>query len=126
MLYFRQLRARFVLEKVALGHVLSLVSIVTTSLHIPISFKDLLFPHPVVQEPLVGQGLLIVEASRSHSDTHTLSWSPLDEWPGRRRDPYLATHNTHKRQTSTPRRDSKPQSYKARGRRPMLEAFADH
>ena len=28
--------------------------------------------------------------------------TPLDEWSARHRDPYLATHNTHDRQTSTP------------------------
>jgi hypothetical protein len=37
-------------------------------------------------EPLVGQGLLIIE-------------DPLDEWSARRRDLYLTTHNTHKKRT---------------------------
>jgi hypothetical protein len=32
----------------------------------------------------------------------TLGRTPLDEWPARRRDLYLTTHNTHKRQTSMP------------------------
>jgi hypothetical protein len=32
----------------------------------------------------------------------TLSRTPLDEWPARRRDLYLTTHNKHKRQTSMP------------------------
>ena len=50
----------------------------------------------MAQQPLVGQGLLIIEASRSHSDT------PPDEWSTRRRDLFLTTHNTHKRQTSMP------------------------
>jgi hypothetical protein len=36
----------------------------------------------------------------------TLSGTPLDGWSARRRDLYLATHNTQKRQTSMPRRDS--------------------
>jgi len=48
---------------------------------------------------LVGQGLLIFENSRSHSVKH----APLGrtcEWPARRRDLHLTTHNTHKRQTS--------------------------
>jgi hypothetical protein len=31
---------------------------------------------------------------------NTLGRSPLDEWSARRRDLYLTTHNTHKRQTS--------------------------
>jgi hypothetical protein len=32
----------------------------------------------------------------------TLGRTPLDEWSARRRDLYLTTHNTHKRQTSKP------------------------
>jgi hypothetical protein len=32
----------------------------------------------------------------------TLRRTPLDEWSARRRDLYLTTHNTHKRQTSMP------------------------
>ena len=32
----------------------------------------------------------------------TVSRTPLDEWPARRRDLYLKTHNTHNRQTSMP------------------------
>jgi hypothetical protein len=51
--------------------------------------------------PLVGHGLLIIEASRSHPFGHTtIGRTPLDEWSARRRDLYLTTHNTHKRQTS--------------------------
>ena len=50
----------------------------------------------MAQQPPVGQGLLIIEDSRSHSD------SPLDEWSARHRDLYLTTHNTHKRHTSMP------------------------
>jgi len=30
----------------------------------------------------------------------TLGRTPLDEWPARRSDLYLTTHNTHNRQTS--------------------------
>ena len=57
----------------------------------------------MVQQPPVGQGLLIVEDSWSHSFRHTtLGKTPLDEWSARRRDFYLTTHNTHKRQTSMP------------------------
>ena len=36
----------------------------------------------------------------SHSDTHILGMTPLDEGSARRRDLYLTTHNIHKRQTS--------------------------
>jgi len=38
----------------------------------------------------------------------TLSKNPLDEWSARRRDLYLTTHNTHKRQTYTPLTRFKP------------------
>ena len=62
---------------------------------------------------LVGPGLLICEASWSHSwptrthtnthtHTHTLSMTPLDEWSARRRALYLTSHNTHNRETSRP------------------------
>ena len=37
----------------------------------------------------------------NHTDT-TLGRTPLDEWSARRTDLYLATHNTHNRQTSMP------------------------
>jgi hypothetical protein len=38
-----------------------------------------------------------------HTDRHTtLVRTPLDEGPARRRDLYLTTHNTHKRQISMP------------------------
>ena len=33
---------------------------------------------------------------------NTFGKTPLDEWSARRRDLYLTTHNTHKRQTSMP------------------------
>jgi len=48
---------------------------------------------------LVGQGLLIVEDSWSHSNT-TVGRHPLDEWSAQCRDLYQTTYNTHKRQTS--------------------------
>jgi len=46
----------------------------------------------MTQQPLVGQGLLTVEVSRSYSDT------PHSVGP----DLYLITHNIHNRQISTP------------------------
>ena len=55
---------------------------------------------PVTQQPLLGQGLLIVKASQSHSDTHALGRTPLEECSVRRRDLYLTTHNIHKGHTS--------------------------
>jgi hypothetical protein len=52
----------------------------------------------------MGLGLLV--SSRFHAHTHlrhtTLGRTPLDEGPTRRRDLYLTSHNTHKRQTSMP------------------------
>jgi hypothetical protein len=50
---------------------------------------------------LVGLGFF-VEVMRSHSDTHTLGTTPLDERSARRKVFYLKTHNIHKRQTSMP------------------------
>jgi len=42
--------------------------------------------------------------------THTtLGSAPLDEWPDRRRDLYLTTHNNHNRQTSMPRAGFEPE-----------------
>jgi len=54
----------------------------------------------MAQQPLVGQSPLTIEASRSHTDTHTtLGRTAPDEWPARRRGLYRQ-HTTHKRQTS--------------------------
>jgi len=73
----------------------------------------------MARQPLVGQGFLIIEASRSYLVVHTiLCRTLLDEWSARRRDLYLTAQNTHKRQTSMPRRDWNPQSQQASGRRP--------
>jgi len=62
-------------------------------------FKSTIFP-PVAQQPLLDKGLLIVQVSQSHSDTHALGRTPLDEWSVRRRDLCLTTHNIHKGHTS--------------------------
>ena len=69
----------------------------------------------MAQQPLVCQGLLH-DASRSHSDTRTLSKIPLEEWSARRRDITqhsqetdihvsggIRTHNSSKRATTDPR-----------------------
>jgi len=64
---------------------------------------------PMMQQPLVGQGLLITKASWLHSARHTtLGRTPLHEWSARCRDLYLTTHNTHKWQTSMPPAGIKP------------------
>ena len=75
-------------------------------------------PLPMAREPPVDQGLLIVEASRSQTHTHTPHFgrTPLDEWSVRCRGLCLTTHNTHKIYPR-PRRDSNPQSQQASGRR---------
>jgi len=52
---------------------------------------------------LLGLDRRIVEVFTSHSVRHaTLGRVPLDEWSDRRREFYLTTHNTHKRQTTIP------------------------
>jgi hypothetical protein len=56
----------------------------------------------LAQQPLVGQGPLVIGDLRSHSDTPSLSRTPVDEWSARRRDLYLTEHNTHKGKTSVP------------------------
>jgi hypothetical protein len=48
------------------------------------------------------RGLLIVEASRSHSFTQHIGRTPLDEWSARRRKLYLTTHYTYSGRTSVP------------------------
>jgi hypothetical protein len=56
----------------------------------------------MAQQPLVDQGPLFIQDSRSHSVRHTtLGIIPLEEGSARRSDLYRKTHNTHKRQTST-------------------------
>jgi hypothetical protein len=57
-------------------------------------------PFFLVLRPNVGHGLLIYKVSRSHTMTHHIGRTSLDERSARRRNLYLSTHNTHKRQTS--------------------------
>jgi hypothetical protein len=60
----------------------------------------IIFFIPMARQPLGGLGRLIF---RDFTITHTtLGRTPLDDGPARRRDLYLTTHNTHKRQTSMP------------------------
>jgi hypothetical protein len=51
----------------------------------------------------------------------TLGRTPLDEWSARRRDLYLTTHNTHKRQTSMLPAGSEPTI--SGGERPQTHAL---
>jgi hypothetical protein len=56
----------------------------------------------MAQQPTVGHDLLIVEATRSHSDTpHSIGflWTSVKILD---RDPYMTTHNTDNRETSMP------------------------
>jgi len=52
--------------------------------------------------PTAGKGILIYEVSRSHSTTHTVGRTPLNEWPARHRDLYLTTHNTQQQTSMSP------------------------
>ena len=52
----------------------------------------------------------------------TLYRNPLDEWSARRRDLYLTTHNTHKRQTLMPPAGFDPAILA--GERPQTHAFS--
>ena len=56
----------------------------------------------MARQPPAGLSLLSVEVSRSHSETPQLGRTPLDEWSALRRNLYLTSHNTDKRQTSMP------------------------
>jgi hypothetical protein len=57
----------------------------------------------MARQPLGGLVRLIVRGFTITHLTHTtLGRTPLGEGPARRRDLYLTTHNTHKRQTSMP------------------------
>jgi len=59
---------------------------------------------PMALQPPVDQDLLVIETSRSQSDTPKSE----DEWWDRRGDLYVTTHNNHKRQTSMPPAGSEP------------------
>jgi len=70
----------------------------------------------LAQQPLVDR---VSQLSRLHD--HTQTHHSREGSPGRVIKPsqeLLTKHNTHKRQTTVHRRDSKPQSQHARGRRP--------
>jgi hypothetical protein len=58
------------------------------------------FPPPHPQGSTASRGPRPPHFSRFRD--HKLGRTPLDEWPARRRDLYLTTHNTHNRQTSMP------------------------
>jgi len=74
-------------------------------------------PLPMARQPLVGHGLLIVEASRSHSDTQQSFRTPMDGWSARQRP--LPDNSQHSRERHPcTRLDSNPQSQLTNGRTP--------
>ena len=80
-------------------------------------FREVFF-FSMAQQPLVGQGLLIVEASRPHSDTsHSVGLLWTSDRPDAQTSTWQLTTLTGNRQPFR-RRDSKPQSQQASGRRP--------
>jgi hypothetical protein len=56
----------------------------------------------MARQPLGGLGRLIFRGFTITLLTHTSGRTPLDEGPARRRDLYLTTHDTRRRQTSMP------------------------
>jgi hypothetical protein len=56
----------------------------------------------MARQPLGGLGRLIFRGFTITFIHTTLGMTPLDEGSARRRDLYLTTHNTHKKQTSMP------------------------
>jgi hypothetical protein len=63
----------------------------------------------MAQQPFLGQGILISEASWLHWLRHTtFGRTSLDEWSSCRRDLYLTTFNNQKRQTSMPAEGFEP------------------
>jgi len=76
-------------------------SIVLTIFVIYFKILVVLFFFTMAQQPPVGQGLLIIEASRSHTHT-TLGRTSLDEWSARRRQHTTLTRDKY----PCPRRDS--------------------
>jgi hypothetical protein len=62
---------------------------------------------------------------RDHTQTHTkVGRTSLDEWSARRRDLYLTTHNTQKRQTIIPAAGFEPAI--SAGERPHTDAVDSH
>jgi hypothetical protein len=64
-----------------------------------VTVKFLCFGATAPQWDRASSFLMFLDHTRRRS---TVGRTPLDEWSTRRRDLYLTTHNTHKRQTSMP------------------------
>jgi len=77
---------------------------------------SVIFIAPIAQQPPVGQGLLIIEASRSHF----FRYNARQDCPGRVISPMQKPlpDNTQHLQETCQRRDSDPQPQQASGRRP--------
>ena len=67
-----------------------------------ISLFFLVWPLLTTQSRCRGLLLHLTTLNDTHTHTHTLGRVPLDEWSARRRDLYLTTYNTRKRQKSMP------------------------
>ena len=91
------------------GHITEILSFISKIIY---RRKFLFFQNattPSWPEPPLYRGFTI-----TLNDTYTLGRTLLDECSARRRDLYLATHNTHNRQTFMPN----SQSQQTDGRRP--------
>jgi hypothetical protein len=76
---------------------------------------------PLAQETLMGQGFLIIEAARLHSDTpHSVELLWTSDQPGAETSTWQQSTITRDRQQCPPR-DSNPQSQQALGRRPTTQ-----
>jgi hypothetical protein len=79
-----------------------------TSHHYPVPRLRMIGAVPfffsMARQPYMGLGLLVSSWFQGHTHFRhtTVGRTPLDEWSARRRDLYLTTHNTHKKQTSMP------------------------
>jgi hypothetical protein len=71
----------------------------------------------MTQQPLAGQGLLSIHASRSHSDTSHSVGSPGGVISPAQRP--LRDNTQHSQETDMPRRNSSPLSQKASNRRAL-------
>jgi hypothetical protein len=84
----------------------------------PFHFTFSYYLFPLMQQPLVGHGLLIIKASRWHSDTpHSVGLLWTSDQPDAETSTWQHTTVTRDRHPYL-RRDSNPQSQQANGRRP--------
>ena len=88
------------------------------------SYSELFYPLIIFRRGLLLLHLVTLAGTHTHTHIHTytLGRTPLDERSARRRDHYLATHNTQKRQTSVPLVGFKPaiQESERKQTRPLI------